>query len=129
MPMMQFSVAPWRILNEDNLAICRKYARLHESLGGYILGLAEFSAKSGEPIVRHMEYAFPHQGFIDCKDQFMLGEKYMVAPVVKKENKRKIRIPKGIWKDDLGKSYKGPKTIEITVPIARLPYFERVLIK
>jgi alpha-glucosidase len=129
MPMMQFSVAPWRILNEENLAICRKYAKLHESMGGYILELAKQSAKNGEPVIRHMEYAFPHQGFIDCKDQFMLGEKYMVAPVVKKEKKRQVRIPKGIWRDDLGESHKGPKTIEINVPIDRLPYFERVWVK
>lgn len=37
-------------------------------------------AKTGEPIIRHMEYAFPHQGFVDCRDQFMLGDKYLVAP-------------------------------------------------
>ena len=40
------------------------------------------SAKTGEPIIRHMEYAFPHQGFVDCKDQFMLGDRYLVAPVL-----------------------------------------------
>ncbi|MDR2913649.1 MAG: alpha-galactosidase [Tannerella sp.] len=126
MPMMQFSVAPWRILNEENLAICRKYAKLHVSMGGYILGLAEHSAKTGEPIVRHMEYAFPHQGFINCKDQFMLGEKYMVAPMVYPGSKRQVRLPKGTWKDDLGKRHKGPKTIEVNVPLDRLPYFEKV---
>lgn len=126
MPMMQFSVAPWRILNKENLAICRKYARLHESLGDYILQLAFYSAQSGEPIVQHMEYAFPHEGFIDCKDQFMLGEKYMVAPMVEKGTKRTIKIPKGIWHDDLGNNFKGPITIEQEVPLDRLPYFERV---
>jgi alpha-glucosidase len=127
MPMMQFSVAPWRILNEENLNICRKYAGLHESMGDYILGLARQSAQTGEPVVRHMEYAFPHQGFVDCKDQFMLGEKYMVAPMVEKGNRRRVRIPEGIWKDDLGKRHKGPETIEIDVPVDRLPCFERIL--
>nr|WP_239060784.1 glycoside hydrolase family 31 protein [Bacteroides sp. 519] len=126
MPMMQFSVAPWRILNEDNLAICRKYARLHESLGTYILQLAQYAAQSGEPIIQHMEYAFPHEGFVDCKDQFMLGEKYMVAPMVTKGTKRTIKLPRGIWKDDLGNHFKGPLTIEQEVPIDRLPYFERI---
>lgn len=127
MPMMQFSVAPWRILNEENLAICRKYAKLHETMGSYILELAKQSAKTGEPIVRHMEYAFPHQGFVDCKDQFMLGDKYLVAPMIQSGCKRQVQLPKGVWKDDTGKRFKGPKKIEIDVPVDRLPYFEKVL--
>lgn len=126
MPMMQFAFAPWRILNEKNLDICRKYAKRHESMGGYILGLAEQSARTGEPITRHMEYAFPHQGFADCKDQFMLGEKYMVAPMLYPGTKRKVMLPKGTWRDDLGKRHQGPKTIDTEVPLNRLPYFERI---
>lgn len=129
MPMMQFSVAPWRILNDTNLAICRKYAMLHQQMGPYILQLASHASKTGEPIVRHMEYEFPGQGFTDCVDQFMLGDKYMVAPMVRAGNTRTIRIPKGIWTDDTGKSHKGPRVIEQNVPIGRLPYFERVLIR
>ena len=126
MPMMQFSVAPWRILDAENLSICRNYAHLHEKMGGYILDQARESAKSGEPILRHMEYAFPHQGFAGCKDQFMLGDKYLVAPILSKEHVRKVVLPKGTWKDDTGKTFKGPKTIEINVPIERLPYFEKI---
>lgn len=124
MPMMQFSVAPWRILDAEHLAICRKYARLHEATGPYILQLARQSARTGEPIVRPMEYEYPHQGFIDCKDQFMLGDKYLVAPVVGPQHTRKVMLPKGRWKDDTGKKFKGPRTIEIDVPLDRLPYFE-----
>lgn len=126
MPMMQFSVAPWRILNEENRVICRNYAKLHETMGSYILELAKQAAQTGEPIVRHMEYAFPHQGFINCKDQFMLGDKYIVAPMVHPGNKRQVQLPKGTWKDDTGKQFKGPKKIEINVPIDRLPYFEKI---
>ncbi len=126
MPMMQFSVAPWRILNVENLAICREYAKLHERMGDYILELAQHAAKTGEPIVRHLEYAFPHQGFTDCKDQFMLGDKYLVAPMVNPGNTRQVILPKGTWVDDQGKRFKGPRKIGIEVPINRLPYFEKV---
>ena len=95
-------------------------------MGGYILEQARHSAETGEPILRHMEYAFPHQGFIDCKDQFMLGDKYLVAPIVTKEHKRKVMLPKGQWKDDTGKKIRGPKMIEVEAPLERLPWFEKV---
>ena len=39
MPMMQFSVAPWRILNNENLNIVRDAALLHQQFGKYILQL------------------------------------------------------------------------------------------
>ena len=126
MPMMQFSVAPWRILNKENLAICNKFAHLHEQMGNYILEVAHIASKTGEPIVRGMEYSYPHQGFINCKDQFMLGDKYLVAPMIQSGTKRTVQLPKGKWKDDLGKIFKGPKVIEIVVPLERLPYFEKL---
>ena len=52
MPMMQFSVAPWRILSKENLEICRKAACLHSELGPYLLEQARKGSVSGEPIVR-----------------------------------------------------------------------------
>jgi alpha-glucosidase len=126
MPMMQFSVAPWRILDAKHLAICRKYARLHTEMADYILSLARQASLTGEAIVRHLEYVFPHQGFEHCKDQFMLGDKYLVVPVVTKEHTRKILLPHGMWKDDRGMRFEGPCVIETDVPIERLPYFERI---
>lgn len=124
MPMMQFSVAPWRILNKENLAICARYAQLHRQMGDYILSLAHHASKTGEPIVRHMEYAFPHQGFAACKDQFMLGDKYLVAPMVTPGTQREVTLPKGKWRDEQGKTFRGGRTITIDVPLERLPYFE-----
>lgn len=126
MPMMQFSVAPWRILDKEHQEICARYAHLHEQMGDYILQTAKESSQTGEPIIRSMEYAFPHQGFTECKDQFMLGNKYLVAPMVTTGNNRTVILPKGIWKDDQGKTFRGPKTIQTEVPLNRLPYYERI---
>ena len=126
MPMMQFSVAPWRILNGENLSVVRDAALLHEKFGAYIIACAREAAKTGEPIVRHLEYAFPNEGFAGCKDQFMLGDKYLVAPAVTKENTRTVKLPKGRWKDDLGKIHKGGQRLTIDVPLNRLPCFERL---
>ena len=126
MPMMQFSVAPWRILSSENLKITSDVARFHQKMGDYILQVAHHTAETGEPMLRNMEYAFPHQGFVDCTDQFMLGTKYLVAPMVTKGTERTVKLPKGKWKDDEGEIIRGPKVIDIKVPLNRLPYYEKL---
>lgn len=126
MPMMQFSVAPWRILDKNHLAITLDAVNLHQQLSDYILMCADHAAITGEPIIRSMEYAFPGQNFGECSDQFMLGDHYLVAPMVKPGFKRNIQLPPGTWKDDLGLIHKGGKSFEIDVPLNRIPYFERM---
>ncbi len=123
MPMMQFSVAPWRVLDSAHLKICREAALLHAKMGDYIYEMAQKSAKDGEPIVRHLEYAFPNQGFEDCNDEYMLGDKYLVAPMTSKGTSRMVRLPKGTWVDELGKRHKGGQTIKMEIPLNRLAYF------
>lgn len=126
MPMMQFSVAPWRILNQKNLDAVKKAVDVRIKYTPYILEMARASAKSGEPIVRNLEYNFPNQGYANVQDQFMLGSKYMITPVLEKSNQRKILFPKGVWKDEYGKLIKGPSIKDIMVSIDRLPVFEFV---
>lgn len=126
MSMMQFSVAPWRILSKENLDIVRRMAKLHADFANYIMACAKESAITGEPIVRSLEYVFPHQGYALIKDQFMLGEKYLVAPVVDERDVRDVVLPRGTWKDDEGKIHEGGRTVKIDAPLGRLPYFERM---
>jgi len=126
MPMMQFSLAPWRVLDKKHLGLCRDAANLHVKFADYIIAEAKKSSRTGEPIVRAMEYSFPNEGFEECRDQFMLGEKYLVAPVVTPEDSRAVKLPKGQWRDERGRLWEGGKTVEIDAPVERLPYFERV---
>ncbi len=125
MPMMQFSVAPWRILSKENQQICLKMAHLHLEMGDYILNLAREASKTGEPIVKPMALAFPDGGYETVIDQFVLGNDIIVAPVVEKgARSRNVKLPAGKWMADDGQVYMGEKTIEIDVPIERLPYFK-----
>jgi len=126
MPMMQFSVAPWRILSEDNLALCLEMEKLHVSMGEKILELARESALSGEPMVRSMEYAYPGTGYELITDQFLLGENILVAPVVVKgATSREIVFPEGMWKGDDGSLVEGPLTCEVKAPLERLPWYQK----
>ena len=129
MPMMQFSVAPWRVLDSVHLSAVKKAVELRMSFVPLILRLVVEATKTGEPIVRHLEYVFPDQGFSDTDDQFMLGDKIMVAPMLEKGTIRSVRLPelkRGKWKSDNGIIYRGGRTILIEVPLDRLPYFKIV---
>jgi len=125
-PMMQFSAAPWRYLSQENVGRCRAFADLHVKFGPYIMDLARHASKTGEPIVRSMEYEFPHCGYARQMVQFMLGPKWLVAPVVSEDDAVTVELPAGTWRDDLGETHVGPKTFELRdVPLGRLPRYER----
>jgi len=127
MPMMQFSVAPWRILDDKHLEACKKAVGIREKFIPLILELAGQSANSGEPIIRPMEYVFPHQGYEMVKNQFMLGNDVLVAPVLDKgAHSRSVILPKGNWMDDLGIIHIGGKIIKTEISLDRLPYFKRL---
>ena len=110
--MMQFSVAPWRILDQEHLTAVKNAIEIRRNFTPTILALAEEAAKSGEPIVRTMEYVFPDAEYENIKDQFLLGDEILVAPVLKKNQaNRTIVLPAGKWKGFDGKIYKGKDTI------------------
>lgn len=127
MPMMQFSAAPWRVLSRENFELCKDVAWKHVKYSEYIYSLAEESSKTGEPIVRYMEYEFPNEGLEGIQDQFMLGPKYMVAPTIKKGViKRSVKFPKGKWKRENGEIIIGPVIKEMTSSIKEVLIFEKI---
>ena len=127
MPMMQISIAPWRVLDKEHYDAFLKATKLHEEFAPLILRLANEAAKTGEPIMRNMEYVFPGNGYTGIKDQFMLGDSVLVAPVVAAgQESRKVVFPKGLWLGDDGSKIKGGKTVLVNVPLERLAYFKRI---
>lgn len=127
MPMMQFSVAPWRVLDASHLAAVKKSVEIRTKFTPLIMKLMRESAKTGEPILRSLEFVFPNQGYEDVNDQFMLGDNMLVAPLQQKGvSSRNVVLPAGKWKADDGKIYDGGKTLNIEVPLDRIPYFEKI---
>ncbi|MBI9061900.1 MAG: hypothetical protein JEZ14_07910 [Marinilabiliaceae bacterium] len=121
MPMMQFSVAPWRVLDETHLKAVKKAIDLRQMHKDYILQLAQEAARTGEPIMRLMEYEYPKQGFAKVVDQFMLGSKILVAPVLTESARsRYVKLPQGKWKLPSGKIIKGGKMLRFNVELDEL---------
>ncbi|WP_218192332.1 glycoside hydrolase family 31 protein [Brachybacterium vulturis] len=123
-PMIQFSASPARVLDEEHLAAVRAALRLREHHLGRLLDLAEHAARTGEPILRPM--AYHHPGLEDVRDQFMLGEDLVVAPVLERgARSRRVILPAGTWTDAQGRRHEGPTTIEVDAPLEALPVLLR----
>lgn len=125
--MMQMSALPWKILNNENSEIVIDAFKLHAEYGEKMYALAKNASKTGEPVIRHMCYEFPDEGFETVNDQFMVGSDLLAAPVVEKGcTTRKIKLPKGKWAYCDGTVFEGGQTISLPVSIKILPYFKKI---
>lgn len=126
-PMMQFSWAPWRLLGKEAQKLCLQAAKLHMKFSGKMIDLVKTTKITGEPILRSLEYAYPHSGYERITDQFLLGEDILVCPVVEQgQRKRRLQLPIGEWRYVDGTVYVGGTEIEVDAPLCVLPYFERL---
>lgn len=122
MPMMQFSVAPWRILDSIHLQAVKDAVKLRQENLPYLMEVMRKSAQSGEPALRPMTYDYPDKGYESIDDQFMIGNKMLVAPVVTEKDERTVILPPGDWFYQ-NKKWKGGKRYLINVALNELPVF------
>ncbi len=127
MPSMQFSHAYWEKDGREK-SLFLQYALLHTQMEEYLLSLIQEAKETHAPIVRHLEYEFPHQGYAKEMRAFMFGSDYLVTPVTKQgETTQTVRLPKGAdWTYvPTGKSYRGGETVCVSTPVGTLAYFKK----
>lgn len=127
MPMMQFSAAPWRVLDPEHLQAVLEAVRIRSSLQGEIDTLVKAAALTGEPVVAPLEYVFPHEGLAAVRDEYMLGRHLLVAPMLDSGTTRTVVLPRGNWVSDDGTLYAGGQCVTVEVPLNRIPYFRTTL--
>lgn len=124
--MMQFSASPWRCLDSNRQQIIRDTVALRQKFAGMFVELAAECGRTGEPMIRNLEYAYPNMNYGNVKDEFMMGDFLLVAPVVEKgRSARDVVLPPGKWKADDGQVYAGPAKVRVDAPLSRLPHFVR----
>ena len=124
MPVANIEFAPWRITDPTLYLAVKETANFRASLAEYLRETVMESVQTAEPLIRHMEYQFPRNGFADCNTQFMLGAKYLVVPNTGHETKRLVRLPRGVWTDRHGNRYKGPLVTEVNCSDGQIVWFE-----
>lgn len=99
MPAMQFSAAPFRVLDQKHYEAILKSLEVRKLLLPHLLRLVGEAAVTGEPVVRYMSYEFPGAPVEMLTDQFMLGTDFLIAPVCAKGcTGREVYLPSGRWK-------------------------------
>ncbi len=127
LPMMQFSRPPWEY-DKETVDICRHYVCLRQQeFAPYIAELVRNIVLTGEPLARPLFWEYPEEeeSYL-IADQFLLGTRYLIAPMLRPGTTRDIYLPPGEWRDwHTHTLYTGPTTLEnYRVPLDRLPIFK-----
>ena len=107
-----------------------KYMRRREELRPYVRFLMKRAHEEGTPILRGMYYEFPDDPACSImQDQYMFGEKYLVAPVMEMDQRsRSVYFPAGTaWKNvETGEMVAGGQRLDVDAPLDIIPVFERI---
>ena len=109
---------PWKI-DDEVVPTYRFYAKLHQQLIPYLYGLGVEAHLGGEPIIRAPDREL---------HQYRLGDDLFVAPVVTRDDRRRVELPAGsrwydFWADE--EPYSGGTSMQYGAAISRIPLFVR----
>lgn len=106
----------------------RVYAELRYRLLPYYTALGWEAYRTGLPLVRPLMLEFQNDARLaDVSDQFLLGDRLLLAPVLQPEaDRRLIVLPRGVWHDFWStRTYVGGGEMEYAAPLTRLPLLVR----
>jgi alpha-glucosidase (family GH31 glycosyl hydrolase) len=130
LPAMQFSLPPWEY-SAESAELCRRYANLHVEFAPKIFALAKEATRTGAPVIRPVFWLAPDdECALVCDDEFLLGDEFLIAPVVTpKTFERDIYFPHGKWQDHWsGRVFTGPFIFtSYPAPLDILPIFKRIV--
>ena len=113
---------------EEVYAILRTWLERRLRLRPYLAELYREASLTGAPLMRPMFFEFPEDGRCwELEDQYMLGSRYLVAPVLEAEaDSREVYLPAGRWKLLFsGEMYEGGRTYRFPAPLEEMPVLER----
>lgn len=120
------SVARPYDFDEKTKDLYRRYAKAHDTLRPYLAEQGRIACKTALPLMRALAlYDQNDETCLDCMDEYLLGDGFLVAPVLDPIDCRNVYLPTGEWEDlYTGEVYTGPKTLEdYPAPLHKIPVF------
>lgn len=95
---------PWAFDTGDEargqsaVEVARTFAKLKASLRPYLVAAGEEAHRTGTPVMRPMQLAFPSDAAVAYLDrQYLLGPDLLVAPVLSASGEVEYYLPEGRW--------------------------------
>jgi alpha-glucosidase len=112
---------------EETLGLIRKQVNRRHQLMHYFYNLMFNAHLTGEPIIRPLFYHFPETTHRLARDQFMVGDALLAAPIFRATvMQREVYLPEGSWTDfETGVKYEGGKTHRLASEPGTYPFFVR----
>jgi len=117
---------PWEYPSVSDIA--RQWLRLRYALLPYLLAQGEQCCRSGYPMFRSLIIEWPDDPLAwEVSDQYMLGDSFLVCPVLNLSGQRNVYLPEAKWVDFWdGGILTGPQQLkQVKSPLARLPLYVR----
>jgi alpha-D-xyloside xylohydrolase len=117
---------PWWY-GDQAIDIVRRFAILRYRLLPYLWSFANEALETATPLVRPLVLEFPDDPASDLIDsEYLLGPWLLVAPVFQPGGRVRVYLPPGRWFDFWsGAAIEGPRWLQETVPLDRLPLYVR----
>ena len=118
---------PW-LYGEEATAVLRHFVQVKKDLQPYLLEMAKENHDTGIPLVRAMVLEFPEDPTCAWLDrQYMLGDRYLVAPVFEESGEVTYYLPTGRWKNYFsGERIEGGRWMTEKVDYFTIPLWERL---
>lgn len=118
---------PW-LYGEEATAVLRHFVQVKKDLQPYLLEMAKENHDTGIPLVRAMVLEFPEDPACAWLDrQYMLGDRYLVAPVFEESGEVTYYLPAGRWKNYFsGERIEGGRWMTEKVDYFTIPLWERL---
>ena len=98
LPGVQFSKTPWDF-DAETVSIVRDLLAIRASLNTVLMDAFNNVTKTGAPVVRPLWWVAPTDPVaLKIDTQFMLGDTYLVAPILERnQTVKKVYLPVGRW--------------------------------
>lgn len=131
LPGLQFLKKPWDY-DKETVQIVQDLLKLRSSLNPIILEAFHNVTKTGAPVIRPVWWIAPFEReALAIDSQFLLGDHYLVAPVLEKgQTQKAVYLPAGQWQEEFSKEKtiidhrKGGKWKNYEVTLKDLLYFK-----